>query len=314
MKKKKLTEIEKKINNFIIPNINYSYQRTVSYSQFSIYQQCPHRWNLEYVQKHKLNKPNINLVFGTAFHETLQTYLETLYNTSRVAANKMDLEALFQERFRAVYQKEYEGTKTHFTNPAEMRDFYDDGIAILQWIKKKSGGLFTTRNVRLLGIELPLLLKIANNVYYKAFIDFALYDEDLNKLYIYDIKTSTRGWSDNEKKDETKVAQILLYKEYFARQYGFDVEQIDVEFFIVKRKIFEQSEYPIPRVQEFKPASGKSKRRQAIEKFESFVKDCFDEGGKPRIKSYIKNIGESSCKWCPFADKPELCDKVAVSV
>ena len=314
MKKKKLTEIEKKINNFIIPNINYSYQRTVSYSQFSIYQQCPHRWNLEYVQKHKLNKPNINLVFGTAFHETLQTYLETLYNTSRVAANKIDLEALFQERFRAIYQKEYEGTKSHFTNPTEMREFYEDGIAILQWIKKKSGGLFTTRNVRLLGIELPLLLKIANNVYYKAFIDFALYDEDLNKLYIYDIKTSTRGWSDNEKKDETKVAQILLYKEYFARQYGFDVEQIDVEFFIVKRKIFEQSEYPIPRVQEFKPASGKSKRRQAIEKFESFVKDCFDEGGKPRIKSYIKNIGESSCKWCPFADKPELCDKVAVSV
>lgn len=313
MKKKKLTEIEKKINNFIIPNINYSYQRTVSYSQFSIYQQCPHRWNLEYVQKHKLNKPNINLVFGTAFHETLQTYLETLYNTSRVAANKIDLEALFQERFRAIYQKEYEGTKSHFTNPTEMREFYEDGIAILQWIKKKSGGLFSIKNVRLLGIELPLLIKIANNIYYKAFIDFALYDEDLKKLYIYDIKTSTRGWSNYEKKDETKVAQILLYKEFFARQYGFDVEQIDVEFFIVKRKIYEQSEYPIPRVQEFKPASGKSKRRQAIEKFESFVKDCFDEGGKPRIKSYIKNVGESSCKWCPFADKPELCDKVAVS-
>ena len=195
-----------------------------------------------------------------------------------------------------------------------MRDFFDDGIAILNWIKKKSGGLFTTRNVRLLGIELPLLVKIANNIYYKAFIDFALYDEDLNKLYIYDIKTSTRGWSDHEKRDETKIAQILLYKEYFARQYGFDVEQINVEFFIVKRKIYEQSEYPIPRVQEFKPASGKSKRRQAIENFESFVKDCFDEGGKPRIKSYIKNVGENSCKWCPFADKPDLCDKVVVSV
>lgn len=309
MKKKKLTEIEKKINNFIIPNINYSYQRTVSYSQFSIYQQCPHRWNLEYVQKHKLNKPNINLVFGTAFHETLQAYLETLYKTSRVAANKMDLEALFQERFRAVYQKEYEETKTHFTNPAEMRDFYDDGIAILQWIKKKSGGLFTTRNVRLLGIELPLLLKIANNVYYKAFIDFALYDEDLNKIYIYDIKTSTRGWSDYEKKDETKLTQILLYKEYFARQYGFDVEQIDVEFFIVKRKIYEQSDYPIPRVQQFKPASGKSKRRQTLENFDNFIKDCFDEFGKPQIKSYIKNVGESSCKWCPFNEKQDLCNK-----
>ena len=290
--KKKLTEIEKKIRDTPFPTINYSYQRTVSYSQYSIYSTCPHKWYLTYVENKAPYQASIHTVFGTAFHETLQEYLRVMYNETKTAANKMDLEALFQERFRAVYQKEYEGTKTHFTNPAEMRDFYDDGIAILQWIKKKSGGLFTTRNVRLLGIELPLLLKIANNVYYKAFIDFALYDEDLNKLYIYDIKTSTRGWSDNEKKDETKVAQILLYKEYFARQYGFDVEQIDVEFFIVKRKIFEQSEYPIPRVQEFKPASGKSKRRQAIEKFESFVKDCFDEGGKPRIKSYIKNVGK----------------------
>jgi hypothetical protein len=46
---------------------------------------------------------------------------------------------------------------------------------------------------------------------------------------------------------------------------------------------------------------------------ESFIKDCFDESGKPQIKSYLKNIGESSCKWCPYADKPELCDKIAVS-
>lgn len=312
-KKKKLTEIELKIKQYTPPEINYKFHRTVSYSQYSIYASCPHKWYLTYVENKAPYQASIHTVFGTAFHETLQTYLETLYNTSRVAANKIDLEALFQERFRAVYQKEYEGTKSHFTNPTEMREFYEDGIAILQWIKKKSGGLFSIKNVRLLGIELPLLIKISNNIYYKAFIDFALYDEDLKKLYIYDIKTSTRGWKDHEKQDETKIAQILLYKEFFARQYGFDVEQIDVEFFIVKRKIYEQSEYPIPRVQEFKPASGKSKRRQAIEKFESFVKDCFDEGGKPRIKSYIKNVGESSCKWCPFADKPELCDKVAVS-
>ena len=313
-KKRKLTEIELKIKGHTPPEINYAFHRTVSYSQFSLWASCPHKWYLTYVENKAPYQASIHTVFGTAFHETLQEYLNVMYNETKTAANKIDLEALFQERFKAVYQKEYEGTKTHFTNPSEMRDFYDDGVAILNWIKKKSGGLFTTRNVRLLGIELPLLLKISNNIYYKAFIDFALYDEDLNKLYIYDIKTSTRGWSDHEKKDETKVAQILLYKEYFARQYGFDVEQIDVEFFIVKRKIFEQSEYPIPRVQEFKPASGKSKRRQAIENFESFVKDCFDESGKPRRKSYLKNVGESSCKWCPYSDKPELCNKTAVSV
>jgi hypothetical protein len=45
----------------------------------------------------------------------------------------------------------------------------------------------------------------------------------------------------------------------------------------------------------------------------SFIKECFDESGKYQIKSYIKNIGEASCKWCPYADKPELCDKNAAS-
>ena len=226
----------------------------------------------------------------------------------------MDLESLFQERFREVYSKEYKAAGDHFTNAEEMGEFFDDGIAMLRWIQKNRNKLFTIRKVKLLGIELPLLLKIANNIYYKAFIDFALYDEDLNKVYIYDIKTSTRGWSDSEKRDDQKVAQILLYKEYFAKQFGWDVEQIEVEFLIVKRKIYEKAEFPIPRVQSFKPSSGKIKRRQAIENFESFVKDCFDEVGKPQIKSYLKNIGEKSCKWCPYNNNQELCNKVTVSV
>lgn len=308
-KKKKLTEIELKIKNHISPSINYAYQKTISYSQYSIWASCPHKWYLTYIENKAPYQASIHTTFGTAFHETLQEYINVMYTQTKAAAKRMDLSALLQERFKTIYQKEYESTKTHFTTPEEMREFYEDGVTILDWIKKKSNALFTTKNVKLLGIELPLLIKTANNLYFKAFIDFVLYDEDLNKIYIYDIKTSTRGWSDKEKKDEIKTAQILLYKEYFARQYNVDIEQIEVEFFIVKRKIYENADYPIPRVQEFKPASGKIKRKQAIENFENFVKDCFDEFGKPKIKSYIKNIGESSCKWCPFSENKELCNK-----
>jgi hypothetical protein len=222
----------------------------------------------------------------------------------------MDLDALFTERFREVYRTEYEKMGEHFSTPFEMRAFFDDGIAILSWIKARRNKLFTIRKVKLLGIELPLLVGISKNIFLKGFIDFILYDTELNKVYIYDIKTSTRGWSDREKKDDTKLSQILLYKEYFAKQFGLDVDRIEVEYFIVKRKIWENSEYAIPRVQSFKPASGKSKRRQAVDNFNAFVKDCFDESGKPIKKSYLKNIGESSCKWCPYADKPELCNKI----
>jgi len=236
-----------------------------------------------------------------------------MYNESGAAADRMDLETLFTERFREVYSAEYEKTKEHFSNAQEMREFFDDGVAILKWIKARRNKLFTIRKVKLLGIEMPLLVGLTKNVYLKGYIDFILYDEDLKKVYIYDIKTSTRGWGEREKKDDNKLAQILLYKEYFGRQFGFDVDRIEVEYFIVKRKIWEESEFPIPRVQSFKPASGKTKRKQAVENLNNFIKDCFDESGKPQIKSYLKNIGESSCKWCPYADKPELCDKTAVS-
>jgi hypothetical protein len=253
-------------------------------------------------------------VFGTAFHETIQEYITVMYNESGASADRMDLIGLFQTKFSEVYAKEYKAAGSHFTNAEEMGNFFEDATAILNFIKKNSNKLFTIRKMRLLGIEIPLLLNVANNVFLKGFIDFVLYDEELDKVYIYDIKTSTRGWSDYEKKDDNKIAQILLYKEYFSKQFGFDVEKIEVEYFIVKRKIWEQSEYPTPRTQSFKPASGKNKRKQAVENFQSFIKDCFDEGGKPQLKSYLKNIGESSCKWCPYKDSPELCDKIASSV
>lgn len=311
--KKKLSDVELKIKNYQPPEIDYSIHRTISYNQFSVYQKCPHQWYLTYVENKQPYQASIHTVFGTAFHETLQEYITVMYNESGASADRMDLESLFQSKFSEIYSKEYKAAGAHFSNAEEMGEFFDDGISILGWIKKNRNKIFTIRRMKLLGIELPLILKMQNNLFYKAFIDFVLYDEDLKKVYIYDIKTSTRGWSDNEKRDDQKIAQILLYKEYFAKQFGWGVEQIEVEFFIVKRKIYEQAEYPIPRVQSFKPASGKTKRKQTIEKFQAFIDDCFDEVGKPKIKSYLKNIGEASCKWCPYRDKPELCDKIKLN-
>jgi len=311
--KKKSTEIELKIKNYQKPEINHAFQKSVSYSQFSMWASCPHKWYLTYVENKQPYQASIHTVFGTAFHETIQDYITVMYNESGAAADRMDLINLFQSKFSEVYAKEYKAAGAHFTNAEEMGEFFEDAVAILTFIKKNRNKLFTIRKMRLLGIEIPLLLNVANNVFLKGFIDFVLYDEDLDKIYIYDIKTSTRGWGDREKKDDSKIAQILLYKEYFSKQFGTDVEKIEVEYFIVKRKIWEQSEYPTPRTQSFKPASGKNKRKQAVDNFQAFIKDCFDESGKPQLKSYLKNVGESSCKWCPYKDLPELCDKIASS-
>jgi hypothetical protein len=313
MNKNKLSEIELKVLHHRLPELNYAYQKAISYSQFSIYATCNHQWYNSYVLNLNPYSNSIHTLFGTAMHETLQNYLTVMYENSGVFADHtIKLDEYFQNRFVELYQDHYDKTKEHISNAVEMREFYNDGKAILEWFKKKRSKYFSNRGCKLVGIEIPLLVNVSNNIFLKGFIDVVIYDTDLDKLYIYDIKTSTRGWSDKEKKSELKVAQILLYKEFFAKQYNFDVEKIEVEFFIVKRKIYDTDDFIIPRIQQFKPASGKGKRRKVVDNLENFIKDCFDSLGKPIEKQYIKNIGEKSCKWCPYANTIH-CDQIASS-
>ena len=53
-------------------------QSRISYSQLSMFSDCPLRWKLNYVDNLRISESNIYLIFGTAMHEVLQKYLEIL--------------------------------------------------------------------------------------------------------------------------------------------------------------------------------------------------------------------------------------------
>jgi hypothetical protein len=313
MAKQRLTEIELKVQNHKPTELNYAYQKAVSYSQYSIYRKCPHQWYLNYVKGLATYEQSIHTIFGTAIHEAMQHYLKVLYEVSGAEADREDITAVFKETFKTLYKEEFNRTKTHFSSPDEMAEFYEDGIEILNYFKKNRRKYFSTRNVVLLGIEMPLMVGLSKNLFIKGYIDFVLYDKDLDKVYIYDIKTSRQGWKNKEKKDDVKIAQILLYKEFFAKQYNIDIDKIEVQFFIVKRKLWDNDDFIIPRAQMFKPAAGKTKRKQAMELFNSFLNECFDNEGKHIDKDYLKIVGKNSCMYCPFSNNKELCDKNIVS-
>jgi hypothetical protein len=117
-----------------------------------------------------------------------------------------------------------------------MKEFFEDGLEIIKVVKKNRGGHFGKRGWYLVGCEVPIILTPLpqfNNVLYKGYLDVVLYHEPTNSFKILDIKTSTKGWSDYEKKDETKQFQLILYKHFFAKQFGVEVDKINIEFFIV---------------------------------------------------------------------------------
>ena len=310
---KKLPSIIKKIQEYKPVAIDYAFQKSISYSQLSMYLSCPKKWALQYKDGHKVPSFSINMTFGTVVHETLQNYLSVMYNESGVKADAINIEEYFEERFRENYAKGYKNNKNvHFSNPEEMREFYDDGLAILDFIKKKRGEYFSIKEWHLVGIEVPIVMapnKSHNNVLFNGFIDLVLYHEPTEKFVIYDIKTSGRGWSDKEKKDEVKQFQILLYKSFFSEQFGVDIENIDVEFFIVKRKIWEQSEYPQKRVQQFVPSNGKTKVKKSKAALDTFIEEVFNLDGSYKSTDHQATPNKSSCLYCQYKDKKELCNK-----
>ena len=313
MAKSRLSEIELKIRHTPSKEMDYRFQKSVSYSQYSIYRKCPHQWYLNYVKGLAPYTASIFTIFGTAIHETIQHYLTVLYGESGAAADREDIIALFNERFRTIYKENFKKTGVHFSSPDEMQEFFQDGVNIINYFKKHRNKYFSTRNVVLLGIEMPLIVGLQRNLFIKGYIDLVLYDKDLDKVYIYDIKTSRQGWGAKDKKDDTKIAQVLLYKEFFSKQYNIDIDKIEVEFFILKRKIWENAAFPIPHITEFKPAAGKTKRKQAMDKFNMFLTECFNDKGEHIDKTHHKIVSKTSCMYCPFKDKIELCDKKVAS-
>jgi hypothetical protein len=78
---------------------------------------------------------------------------------------------------------------------------------------------------------------------------------------------------------------------------------IDVEFFIVKRRVPAEAEFASmqKRVQEFRPASGPRKTKQVIESLNKFVAEVVDGNGQFIDKEYNCNHPLGKCEHCaPF--------------
>jgi RecB family exonuclease len=308
----KIPSIVKTIRNYTPQEINYAYHKTISYSQFSIYKECPHKWELQYKDGLQEYKPTIHTVFGTAMHEVLQSHLTVMFEESAAAADRVDIEEQFEETFRKVYLDEYKKNKsTHFSGATEMREFYEDGLNILSQFKKKRGQYFSKKGWHLVKVELPIVMTPNNafkNVLFKGFIDLVLYHEPTNTFKIIDFKTSTRGWNDETKKDEGKQFQLILYKYFFSKQFNIPEDQIEVDFLILKRKIWEESEFPQSRLQEYTPPSGKIKMKKAITAINNFLEQCFNTDGSYKDTTHPITVNKN-CQYCPFNDKKDLCNK-----
>ena len=283
-------------------------QKTVSHSQFSIWFTCPHKFFHDYILHEKVFEDSIHMSFGTAIHEAIQLYLQTLYTIGEKEAEAIDVITTFIDAFK----REVEKKKIPHT-PADFEEFVDDGKNIISEFKDPVNRMryFPRDKWEWVGIELEINEPLFNNVNLTARLDLVLKEKSSGNIRIVDLKTSGRGWQ-YEKEDFTKTSQLVLYKAIYSKKYNIPLSKIKVEFFILKRKIYENARYEQSRIQIFKPSAYQNDVSQVIEEFSKFVKHCFTPEGIHNINQKypkIPNKGKN-CRYCPYL-KNGKCDGIA---
>ena len=273
----------------------------ISYSSISTYNKCPKLWELQYLRGAVPFTQNIYTCFGTAMHETIQEWLTVMYHDKVKAANEMNLDELLYANLVKAYKRgraQMEGA--HFSTADELTQFWIEGKHILNYLKKKRTAYFTSKTMMLAGVETLLYQDIKPGVKFKGLVDLVFYHPNSDSWTIMDIKTSTSGWRDQQKKNPNLTAQVVLYKEFFSRQFGIDRDKVNVEYFIVKRRVPVDAEFASMqrRVQEFRPNAGPRKTKQVLDSMNKFVEEVLDENGQYIDKEYSCNSPLSRCKEC----------------
>ena len=211
-----------------------------------------------------------------------------------------------------LYKEDADKLGENFATKEELIEFTNDGLEIIDFFLRHRQEHFQKHGWKLLGIEMPILIAPHEdypNVKLMGKLDLVMFNETTHHVVIWDIKTSTRGWSKYDKLNKIKTSQMVMYKKYFAEQYNVPIDNIDVRYFIVKRKIPENPKYAImkSRIQKFEPSSGKVTQNKMVKNIKSFIEDVFIDGSHmydtDKIEEILKNTDKCSSKWCQTCTK-----------
>lgn len=281
----------------------------VSYSQYSMWSSCPAQWAKTYIQKIMKGDSSIHTVFGSAMHDTIQQWLDVVFNRSMLMARTMDLSDILKDRLIVHFNRETTGeddsSKVYVCDKHTLMEFYLDGVAILEWLQLNLEKFFSVMEWTLEGVETRLNIEVKPNVFYRGYLDVVLRHKLTGAIKIIDLKTSTKGWGKWKKDDQIQRDQLLLYKMFYADEFGIPEDTISVDFYILKRKLPEHSDWPIPRVSRFTPSHGKPSMNKMKRRFKAFLDTAFDSEGQ-HIPNQQHTPSDSACRFCPY-NQTEHC-------
>jgi len=243
-----------------------------------IWNECPYRHKLQYIDKIDGFKGNLHTAFGTAMHSVCEHAL-------------LDRELDKKEHFLKAFSEEIEKLVAKGVSIEE--DLYQ---AMLGQHQAISESFFTAlgeyfEDCEIVSMEEKLYEDMEElDMKFKGFIDLVVKTKD-GKHHILDWKTCGWGWNARKKADKIVNYQIVLYKYFWAKKHGIPLDQIEAHFGLLKRTAKKNN------TEIFRVTSGKKKTENATKLLERAVKN---------IKKGTTLKNRLSCKYCAFY-KTEHC-------
>ena len=195
----------------------------ISFSEIKIWDECPHKHKLLYIDNLRLFKGNEYTAFGKAIHAVSEHYL-----TSPPAADPSDF-------FETEFLKELKDLRDDVPGlefkAAMIKDMRTQGRLLAPLIEPALKDYFGEYEV--FSVEEELYQDIVNDKKYKGFVDLVVKTGE--KYHIIDWKSCSWGWDARRKNDRMTTYQLAYYKNFFCKKHNIDPENVNVYFGLLKR-------------------------------------------------------------------------------
>lgn len=241
----------------------------ISFSELRTWKECSWRHKLQFIDHLDKQEASVVLDFGTAVHAAHEHFIKTRTLDTSIATTMLS-QLWKKNQHKENIEKFHSEAKSCLV---EIPEFYENHFP----------------NWEAIDAEHLLYEKIDDYPYvFKGYVDAIIKTREKNKdvFWILDAKTTSWGWPSEKKGDENVRAQLILYRNFWAKKAKVDPKNVKCGFILLKRQ---------------------AKPGQHCELVKSSVGDVTTERALKTVTTMLKMVergvaikNRESCQWCPY--------------
>jgi len=246
--------------------------KKISFSELKIWNECPFKHKLIYLDGIKKFKGNEYTAFGTAIHHVCELKVQ-------------DSTINGEDSFKKKFVEEIKNLELEEINKKLVVEMVEQGKNLVKYILPELERTFEKYEV--VSVEEQIfegITEFETDFNFKGFIDLVIKTPD-DRYHVIDWKTCSWGWDAQRKSEKMTVYQLSFYKNYFCKKHNIDPDNVDTYFALLKRTAKKNN------AEIFKVTNGKKRVANAVDLLYRALTHI-------NSKNYIKN--KLSCKRCEF--------------